>query len=376
MVCWMVLFPLLIHSILSQYALPPSAFPAYGVPSGLSSPHSSYDERALLVWLNYIRIDPQYYKSNFLASRVTDSTISNVFATSNLPAKPPIKWNLNLNRVARAHSYDHIVNCPTLNPAHNNCNSTTFGTRINKFYSGGASEIYFKWPFLNSYGGRGRGSLPAWSFWTMATFICDGPLSTGGTMNSCPVDGSAGHRVNIMTYNGEGACGLQFATDYSTVIVTCNQGTSTTTNSVYGNVTLHSGAHIFTPGTNSFSSTSYRFVANYYSSAGVTPSRAQVVFNGSRYDMAVESGENTRGNYVTSQTFPATDTTTSCAPYHFEFMVGGELHRYPAKGELLTTYLGSCANDYSDQDINVPGEASSTQMVSILLLFVFVILFA
>jgi hypothetical protein len=55
------------------------------------------------------RTAPQQYRDQYLATRISDGTSSNVLTTSTYSAVAPVKWNLNLNRAARAHVTDRLT---------------------------------------------------------------------------------------------------------------------------------------------------------------------------------------------------------------------------------------------------------------------------
>jgi hypothetical protein len=77
------------------YTLPFSDFPEYGIPALISpSTFPSYAERTTLVrsyisfpltpqvWYNLVRMDPQHYKTAWLAPRISDASANNIFVSN------------------------------------------------------------------------------------------------------------------------------------------------------------------------------------------------------------------------------------------------------------------------------------------------------
>ncbi len=59
-------------------------------------------------------MDPVGYRNTYLSLMAGDSSVSAIFSTSSYTPTFPLPWNLNLNRVARAHAFDRGTNCPML----------------------------------------------------------------------------------------------------------------------------------------------------------------------------------------------------------------------------------------------------------------------
>jgi hypothetical protein len=132
------------HTQACSYCVPVNTFPPYGEPSGNDFPSSV--ERTTQVWVNMVRMDPIYFRNTWMSGFMfgSDTSYSNILQVGSYPAKAPLRWNLNLNRVARAHSTDRQTCASNAGGSpHNDCNSTTFGTRFNAWYSGGGGEIFW-----------------------------------------------------------------------------------------------------------------------------------------------------------------------------------------------------------------------------------------
>jgi hypothetical protein len=132
---------------------------------------------------------------------------------------PGITWNLNLNRAARAHCADRST-CPDSTVyAHNDCNNTGTGDRIEKFYGSWSGEIYWDYPYLGTITDK------SWPYWAVAYvtrnskylyfsgWICDGSLYNNGQFKGCVADngGNDGHRSIIMRTGSEVGCGVVFS---------------------------------------------------------------------------------------------------------------------------------------------------------------------
>jgi hypothetical protein len=317
-----------IHKRAGEFVVPYTGYPAYGVPSGAGG-FMSYYERAILVWINVVRASHTSFTSDWMTSYMKDNTLSSVFGTSQYSPQPALYWDLNLNRAARAHSFDSVTNCPgTL--THNDCNSTSISTRIAKFYPGSAGEIFWAW----TLGWGWSGGITLWPYFAVAGWICDGYCHSDGGFSGCPADGSAGHRNIIMTAGSDIGCG--FYNVGTTSSTTCDSGNT----KFYKNRRIASAAHVLVPG-----GTTYRFLVNYVSNATTAPSPTQVVLDGVVINMVLKYGTANKGTYWTN---PASTFTQAqgCQTYYFKF--GTE--KYPAAGQFKTYGLGACTTDWTSEE--------------------------
>jgi hypothetical protein len=233
---------------------------------------------------------------------------------SNYPPVPPVYWNLDLNRAARAHAVD-MATTPCFQ--HNSCDGTLWHVRIRSYYTenaGLAENI--------AYGYSD-------SFDALLAFLLD---------NGAP-DNSAGdgHRRNIMAASmRELGCGYAMsnrpyyvqdfgggAPDFSTPIA--------------------GGCHLFLNG----GTTS--FFVNFYDPSGFAPQQASLVIDDAMQDLALDLGQAAQGTYAI--TLPR---GTDCRPYYFLFVDGaGTTWRYPEEGSFATSGEGGCSIDYIEEAISV-----------------------
>jgi len=254
------------------------------------------------------------------------------------PPVPPIPWNLNLNRAARAHSIDKM-NCTSVQPPSSDCNGTTISNRIKTYYS----QLGFETDnFFNDLSTTGTWIPKHWPFYVIAGWLCDGELTSQGSLQLCATDngGSDPNRQALMSAGAfvgytEGSCGSTF--NGFAVWTTCNFGGAATP--AYSPA-IYSGTHIFIqPFT-----LRLRFVANYYN-PGHPPTTATVTVDGTPYPLSLQSGNTTAGTWW-SDIFNL-NATSGCQQYYFVFIWNGGSQNYPASGSLVTIYEGTCAIDYT-----------------------------
>jgi len=340
-----------------QYVIPTSGFPPYGADSGsVSIMHPSWVERQMIVWYNYVRTAPITFRDCFMSQAMyskTDKSYATILNPSTYPAVSGIPWNLNLNRVARAHSTDRSgCSSSAGGSPHNDCNSTTFGTRIMSYYTpkGFYGEIYFDLSFAT------YNPLMS-SFITVGGWICDGSVYSTGALTNCAVDGSGadGHRSNIMTIGGETGCGVAYRSQ-NAPIATCDM--SIQSSAAYPSVKIFSASHIALPTPNSPNVPfSLAFIANFAASSA--PTSSVVLVNGVSYNLKLNSGVANKGNYV-SQQFVLPAAATPCYPYYFQFVTNGVTERYPVNGCFVTSGLGACGSTKLDSSSNSGWSSSCT----------------
>eukprot|EP00727_Mastigamoeba_balamuthi_P009634 m51a1_g5293 hypothetical protein (342) ;mRNA; r:211891-213396 len=323
---------------LAPYEVPFSGFPAYGVPSGpAGAAFASYHERATLAWYNVVRTAQKKYSTDFIAPLIKsgDTSANKVFDGATMPAARPIAWNLNLNRAARAHSADLVASC-FKNGAHNDCNGTSMGARIQRFYTprGTYGEIYAPLGFSGF-------DAMHWPAWSVAAWVCDGwsgmswSSSSGYvyTLNGCVTDGSAGHRQNIMKIGGEVGCGVVISGQ--SLASTCDMS-STASPYPAAQMQVASGAHV----TDYANRGKFYFVASWASTAAPT-SAPVVVVDGARVPLTLYAGSGGSATYMSAKT--AYGSSDACKSYYFLFGSA----RYPATGSFKTYGIGSCTVDYA-----------------------------
>lgn len=319
------------------YYVPEAQWPANGVPLN-NMPN--YYERATLVWYNMARSDPSYFKTNYICPRMHSggNTCDNVYAGGAITAQPAIPYSLGLSRAARAHSVDRDTCLSSAGGSpHNDCNSTGTWDRVAKFTSSAAGEIFW------DYGGFSAGPM-SFIFISVSGWICDASTYGDGTFTTCPVDGmsTAGHRQLLHTAGNQVGCGMSFATSTNRAVWTCNQGSKA--GNPYASATIKSAAHVLVAA----STSQYIYYANYYSSAGTTPT-ATVYINGVATTMTLQSGTASKGTYQTA--VRSVVAGAACEEYYFVF--GSE--RYPVTGTFSTFGIGACTTNYNSGSTVVNG---------------------
>lgn len=284
----------------------------YGVPQ---NGYPSWTERALLVLTNAVRLAPLDYRSKFASDFSPSLSAANALAA--YPAVGPLRWNLDLNESARAHSIDMGENgCFQ----HNSCDGTPWNVRIGSYYS------------LSSRIGENIAAgypSPADPRYVMAMWLCD----QSGT--SCCADGAGcdGHRSNLMlaAYQALGTGYADVASSLYEYYWTQDFG-----GAFAGEAPpLVDGSHIFFP------SGQVTFFANYWDAKA--PQSLAVIVDGATVGLAVTLGSAATGTWTAT-----TAAGSSCRTYHFEAVdAGGAAWRYPASGDFRTYGEGACSEDWS-----------------------------
>jgi uncharacterized protein YkwD len=289
-----------------------SAASGYGVPQ---QGYPDWNERALLVLTNAVRLAPLDYRSTYAAD--FSPSLAAVNALAAYPAVGPLRWNLALNESARAHSLDMGENgCFQ----HDSCDGTAWNVRIASYYSLSAT---IGENIAAGYPG------PQDPRYAMAMWLCD---QSG---DSCCADGAGcdGHRMNIMlgAYQALGTGYANVATSTYESYWTQDFG-----GAFDGDAPpLVDGSHIFFP------SGQVTFLANYLAPAA--PQSLAVVVDGSAIPMAVSLGTAEAGSWAVSSA-----AGSGCRSYHFEAVdASGASWRFPATGDFSTYGEGNCSMDWA-----------------------------
>ncbi len=290
---------------------PGSTPPGYGVPQ---QGYPTWQERALLVLTNAVRMAPLDYRAKYAADFAPSLAAAHVLEA--YPAVAPLRWNLALNESARAHSADMGAHgCFQ----HDSCDGTAWNVRIESYYtlSGTIGEnIAAGYP------------APVDPRYAMSMWLCDESGS------ACCADGAScdGHRRNMMNgaYEALGPGYAGVAAYYE------NYWTQDFGGAFDGSAPpLVDGSHI------PFPSGKITFLANYHDTA--PPRLVTVVLDGTSTPLSLDLGAAASGSWA--GTVP---TPSGCHAYHFEAVDGaGNGWRYPASGDLRTYGAGGCTEDWA-----------------------------
>jgi hypothetical protein len=288
-----------------------SATPAlYGVPS---QGFPSWRERTLLVLTNAVRMAPLDWRARYGAD--FSPPLAGARALEAYPGVGPVRWNLGLNRSARAHSEDMAA---TPCWGHDSCDGTSWSSRIRSFYglSGAIGE--------NIAAGYPAPEDPRYA---MNMWLCDESGS------ACCADGAScdGHRRNIMSGSWQ-ALGTGYG--YAAGSPYRNYWTQD-----FGGVSDSPGPPLI-DGSHVFVGSEVVFLANWASAEG--PRSVSVVLDGATSPLALDLGGATRGTWSARVVRGA-----SCRSYHLTATdAAGTTWRYPGTGELRTTGEGNCTEDW------------------------------
>ncbi len=282
----------------------PNPNSAGGIPI---SGYPNWQERALLVLTNMVRMDPRGYRDQY-----TD--FNNILLEGNYPVAGPLYWNYNLNQSARYHAEDMAINnCFQ----HDSCDGTAWSTRIRFFYPEAAAI----WENIAA------GTTDPQD--TLNLLLCEGPTP-------CVPDlgGDDGHRLNIMDLDSH-----ELGTGYSPNISARYAHywvQDFASNVPAEQPPIVSGSHMMIQ-------SDLVFFLNYYTSSGLAPQRVRLTMDGAGYEMVLDLGEASAGTYAAALTVPS-----GCRSYYFEAIdAEGETWRYPGSGELQTFGVGGCTKDYT-----------------------------
>ncbi|MFW5960249.1 MAG: CAP domain-containing protein [Chitinivibrionales bacterium] len=316
---------------LSAVALLISAGPAlseqgYGDPLEDYPGYPSMKERRMILLTNICRISPQEYRDRYLVPE--NSQASGILLEENYPSVPPLYWQIDLNRAARAHSEDMAQNHGL---SHSSSDGTPYNDRITSYYT--------KSPSIGENITTGNSD----AFSTMRQWLLD--ITSTGT--PAP-DSSAGdgHRRNIMSGNYEDiGIGYSYGPESYNHFWTMDLGGGET---VYENP-LTAGCHFITE------SDSTQFMATYTDPGRDQPQTAKINIAGEDHEMGIDMGSPENGTYSVSL-----KTASSCREYYFAFTDSeGNNWRYPEQGSLITSGEGSCTDEYTVEPSTVTSEKSS-----------------
>jgi Cysteine-rich secretory protein family len=287
----------------------PGGASGYGVPV---QGFPSWRERTLLALTNAVRMAPLDWRARYGAD--FSPSLASAGALDAYPAVSPLRWNLGLNRSARAHSED-MARTPCW--GHDSCDGTSWSARIRASYtlSGAIGEnIAAGYP------------APADPRYAMNMWLCD---ASGA---ACCADGAScdGHRRNIMSGSwralGTGY-GYAAGSPYQHYWTQDFGGASDSTEPP-----LVDGSHVFV-------GSEIVFLANWF---GDAPRSMSVVVDGAATPLALDLGGATRGTW--SARLPR---GSACRAYHLEAVdAAGTSWRYPATGEFRTFGEGTCTEDW------------------------------
>ena len=285
-------------------------------PSLYGVPHQgfpSWRERSLLALTNAVRMAPLDWRSRYGSD--FSPSLAGSQALEAYPAVGPVRWNLGLNRSARAHSED-MARAPCW--GHDSCDGTSWSARIRAYYTlpGGIGE--------NIAAGYPAPSDPRYA---INMWLCDASGS------ACCADGAScdGHRRNIMSGSWR-ALGTGFAylagSPYQNYWTQDFGGASD-----LPEPPLVDGSHVFV-------GAEVVFLANWADAAA--PRSMAVVVDGAPTALALDLGTATRGTWTARMA-----RGSGCRSYHLAAVdAAGTPWRYPAVGEFRTFGEGACAEDW------------------------------
>ncbi|HXI60817.1 MAG TPA: CAP domain-containing protein [Polyangia bacterium] len=255
------------------------------VQSSLGQPvgdYPNYDERVALYATNRARVDPT------------------AEGWPAYPAQPPMQWQVDLNRSARAHSLD-MRDTPCFQ--HNSCDGTDAFVRVKTFYTG-------PWMSLGENISAGQS-------------VSDGFIAVHNWLYEIgATSGETGHRDNIFSAkftlvgNGFVPGGTKFQNYWTQDFV----GTNVT------RPRMGDGIHF--PGAPA-AGAPVTFGTTYFDAGGAAPSRVAVVVDGTCSALTLARGTAARGAYEAKLSLPA-----GCHSYFFLASTAATTATYPDVGEL------------------------------------------
>jgi uncharacterized protein YkwD len=255
------------------------------VQSSLGQPvgdYPNYDERVALYATNRARVDPT------------------AEGWPAYPAQPPMQWQVDLDRSARAHSLD-MRDTPCFQ--HNSCDGTDAFVRVKTFYTG-------PWTSLGENISAGQS-------------VSDGFIAVHNWLYEIgATPGETGHRDNIFSSkftlvgNGFVPGGTTFQNYWTQDFV----GTTVTR--------PHLGDGIHFPGAPA-AGASVTFGTTYFDAGGAAPSRVAVVVDGSCSALTLARGTAARGAYEAKLSL-----TAGCHSYFFLATAASTTATYPDVGAL------------------------------------------
>ena len=262
--------------------------------------YPSYDERAVHLWTNAARVEPEAFREDYPCQWSS-------FLTAETQSKPPLFYSRPLNEAGRYHSqdmldegwFDHDSSPGGDHPF----SGRDFGSRVSYWYKDSSTV----------------GENIAWGYTPGFDVVMGGWMCSGG------------HRANIMSdwylELGTGVAGSYSTQDFG--------GGGLDTN---GNIAMavHEPAHP-NPGAP---------VDFYVDYLGPGPEEVMVFLNGVPWSMELEYGEDTQGVFATT-----VDLSEDCFEYWFLIVDKDGEHHFPETGSYT---VGQCDADWVDQQLS-PG---------------------
>ncbi|MEA2700569.1 MAG: hypothetical protein QOI66_4840 [Myxococcales bacterium] len=256
------------------------------VQSSLGQPvgdYPNYDERVALYATNRARVDPT------------------AEGWPAYPAQPPMQWQVDLNRSARAHSLD-MRDTPCFQ--HNSCDGTDAFVRVKTFYTG-------PWTSLGENISAGQS-------------VSDGFIAVHNWLYEIgATPGETGHRDNIFSAkftlvgNGFVPGGTKFQNYWTQDFV----GTTVT------RPRMGDGIHF--PSAPAAAGAPVTFGTTYFDAGGAAPSRVAVVVDGTCSALTLARGTAARGAYEAKLSLGA-----GCYSYFFLATTASTTATYPDVGAL------------------------------------------
>ena len=254
--------------------------------------HPSWPERAMHLYTNLIRVEPEAFESDYIAGGCELS----VFSDEERTPKPPLYFNTALNAVARAHSVDMETSGSF---SHSSSDGTSFSDRVWAVYDQNAA---------------------------IGENIAAGYPGVWETVAQGWMCSSSGHRESIMSADytelGCGTSGTYATQDFGGASISGSGPIAMAIHepeAPYGEVA---------------------FMADWTDEAA--PVLLRVLLEGRPYDLTLRYGEQGQGVYGTD-TVLTSDFADSCLAYHFRYTTASGLEgTFPEDGSYL---LGDCDSD-------------------------------
>jgi len=359
-----------------EYEIFDEGWPLNGVSDADDFP--SYDERSTGLWFNVARIGYKWYRDKYVCP-VADSTCSRIFDGSGedeeqMSSVAPSFFSYNLNRAARAHSYDVVNHCWEGKNDHNDCNGTDLITRGHKFTFAFTWEIYINTapaPYFHLF--RGFGAIAAWMCDGYFGMVDDDPLvhPTGCANDAGTTGTTSGHRKGIMLYGDYWGCGVYGPEETGAYATTCDSATWTRSHK-YDGLHIATASHTGDPN----QTDKFMYMATI-ATTNITVKSMTITEETSATSTIIDMEllyQGTAGAIYTTPSYAL--YTDSCRSYYFELKytnaTGEFVERYPQAGYLYT-YGMACNKNWRENNV-VTDSASSVTFYGLTSLMMMVIL--
>ncbi len=275
----------------------PTALAGYGDVD--ANDHPSWEERALHMYTNLVRVEPEAFKAEY---KQGGCNYDQDFSSEEKRAKEPYFYSRPLNEVARLHSQDMDAHNEL---SHTSSDGTSFGERVSAVYNEGAigENIAYNYGLWGS----------VFQGWMCST---------------------AGHREAIMS-----PLYVEMGTGVSGDYTTQNFGSGSPDTS--GRIAM--GVH---EPEQPRSGDEVTFWVDYQGASGAT---LQLWLDGTPHPMTLEYGDEDSGVWVTEQTMPS-----GCSAYYYSWEKGGQSGVFPQTGSYL---MGKdCNSLWVAEQLEEPGE--------------------